>query len=582
MPSRTLSLLLTAVIVLFSYCSFAQNAAINEDGSAPNHNAILDIKSLTKGVLLPRVSTAGRLAIPNTKGMLVYDTTTNSYWFNTGTAWQNLSQTAATATGWLLTGNSGTDVSSFIGTTDGKPLLIKTDNTPSGRIDPRFEGNTFLGYNTAPSFKPDSAEFNTGIGANALTALTTGFGNTAMGSLALTRNTRGSFNTATGEGSLNSNTTGNNNTASGYLSLSQNSTGSNNAAFGSNSMNFNTTGSTNSAFGTLSLQGNSTGSNNTALGYSALSSNSTGHDNTVTGIRALSSNTTGSRNTVNGQDALSANVFGWDNTAIGALVLSNSSAHENTGVGFAALNLNTTGTLNTAVGVDALESNATASENTAVGWAALRNNVSGSLNTAIGALADVDFQPAVSNSVVIGASAFVNVSNKVRIGNSAVTVIEGQVPFTTPSDGRFKFQVKEDVKGLDFIMHLRPVTYQFDVKRFDEEGRRRPSDQQAQSVNKIMQAAYTEAAAIRRSGFIAQEVEKAADASDYNFSGIIKPQTEQDHYSLSYEAFVVPLVKGMQEQQRIIEAQNKRIEAQAEALTALQKQLDEIKKRLSL
>ena len=43
--------------------AFAQNVGINEDGSAPNPNAILDVKSFTKGVLIPRVSTAGRLAM---------------------------------------------------------------------------------------------------------------------------------------------------------------------------------------------------------------------------------------------------------------------------------------------------------------------------------------------------------------------------------------------------------------------------------------------------------------------------------------------------------------------------------------
>ena len=142
-----------------------------------------------------------------------------------------------------------------------------------------------------------------------------------------------------------------------------------------------------------------------------------------------------------------------------------------------------------------------------------------------------------------------NASNKVRIGNGAVTVIEGQVPFTTPSDGRFKFNIKEDVKGLDFIMRLHPVTYQFDVKRFDTRGSKRLDDVQGD----IVLASYNEAAAIRRTGFIAQEVEQAANAAGYNFSGIIKPKTSGDHYSLSYESFVVPLVKAVQEQQRMIE-----------------------------
>jgi len=172
----------------------------------------------------------------------------------------------------------------------------------------------------------------------------------------------------------------------------------------------------------------------------------------------------------------------------------------------------------------------------------------------------------------------VNASNKVRIGNAAVTKIEGQVPFSTPSDGRYKFNVREDVKGLAFIMKLRPITYQFDVSRFDE----------TKQTNNIIQTSYKEAAAIRRTGFIAQEVEKAAEQSHYNFSGINKPESEKDHYSLSYEAFVVPLVKGMQEQQLIIENMQKELVVQKEinsqvmkSFNALQQEINTIKSRLN-
>jgi hypothetical protein len=180
----------------------------------------------------------------------------------------------------------------------------------------------------------------------------------------------------------------------------------------------------------------------------------------------------------------------------------------------------------------------------------------------LGANADVS-APDLVNATAIGAGAVVDASNKVRIGNGAVTVIEGQVPFTTPSDGRFKFNVQEDVKGLDFIMQLRPVTYQFDVKGFDG----KTGDDEA------TQAAYNEAQQLRRTGFIAQEVEEAAIKAGFNFSGIIKPKKESDHYSLSYDAFVVPLVKAMQEQQQVINNQNKKI-------AELEKQIEEIKKLL--
>jgi len=111
--------------------------------------------------------------------------------------------------------------------------------------------------------------------------------------------------------------------------------------------------------------------------------------------------------------------------------------------------------------------NTTGSYNTSIGHSTAGFIVTGSGNTFLGAYSEAngDF----SNSTAIGYNAIVTASNKVRIGNSAVTVIEGQVPFTTPSDGRFKYAVQEDVKGLDFILRLRPVSYQFDVRRFDNQ-----------------------------------------------------------------------------------------------------------------
>jgi hypothetical protein len=256
---------------------------------------------------------------------------------------------------------------------------------------------------------------------------------------------------------------------------------------------------------------------NTASGYVSLQYNTAGYMNTAFGSESLVANTTGNRNTAIGKDVLYYNTTG----------------NNNAGLGFQAM-LNTNG----------------ADNNTAVGYQSLYNNVTGTMNTALGAGANVTATN-LTNATAIGSGALVNASNKVRIGNGAVTIIEGAVPFTSPSDGRFKFNIQEDVKGLEFIMKLRPVTYQFDMKRLDGI---------TTSSKDYVEAAYKEATAIRRTGFIAQEVEKAAQESHYNFSGLNRPASESDHYSLSYESFVVPLVKSMQEQQKIIEEQHKDIQ----------------------
>ena len=65
---------------------------------------------------------------------------------------------------------------------------------------------------------------------------------------------------------------------------------------------------------------------------------------------------------------------------------------------------------------------------------------------------------------------------------------------------------------------------------------------------------------IRYSGFIAQEVEAAANDVGYDFSGVDAPKNDKDFYGLRYAEFVVPLVKAMQEQQAIIEALKERLD----------------------
>ncbi len=94
---------------------------------------------------------------------------------------------------------------------------------------------------------------------------------------------------------------------------------------------------------------------------------------------------------------------------------------------------NTTGSANTASGVNALIDNTAGNFNTASGFGALSNNGTGGNNTAIGAFADVSAFNLI-NATAIGWGANVNASNKVRLGNTSVTVIEGQVGFTASSD----------------------------------------------------------------------------------------------------------------------------------------------------
>jgi hypothetical protein len=257
--------------------------------------------------------------------------------------------------------------------------------------------------------------------------------NTSFGTGALQNNTTGSFNTASGVDTLFSNSTGSFNTASGVSALVSNTTGIQNTASGVQALRSNTTGSNNTASGVNALVGNTTGDGNTASGVTALFNNGGGRFNTASGFQALFNNT-GDFNTASGANALVNNTTGNGTTASGfEALLSNTDGDFNTASGYRTLRSNTVGVQNTANGFLSLFSNTIGNNNTASGTAALQSNTTGGLNTGIGAFADVMFGN-LSNATAIGSQAIVNASNKVRLGNTAVTVIEGQVAFTFHSD----------------------------------------------------------------------------------------------------------------------------------------------------
>jgi hypothetical protein len=316
---------------------------------------------------------------------------------------------------------------------------------------------------------------------------------------------------------------------------------------GSASLFSNTTGNYNCAMGFESLKLNTIGQYNAALGYQSLHSNTIGNNNVALGFTALFGNTSGNWNTAVGYSALSFNSTGINNSAIGNVSLS----------------ANTTGSDNTSVGNGSLFFNYSGSQNTAVGSHSLSNNQTGSNNTAIGNNAGTS--GSFDNTVSIGNDGWLNgASNQAFIGNASTGWIGGWVGWSIYSDARMKTKITEEVKGLDFITHLRPVTYyrSIGIARRISGNKGTAEYPEKYDVEKI-----------QYSGFLAQEVEQAANASGYNFSGLIKPKTKNDLYSLTYETFVVPLVKAVQEQQSIIEEQNKKIEI-------LLKEMQQIKNKL--
>ena len=247
------------LIALFLGIDLYSQVAINTDGTSPDASAMLDVKSTTGGLLIPRMSFTQRNAIASpATGLLVYQTNNSpGFYYNAGTPASPSWVYVGSGFGWSLTGNAGTSSpNNFIGTTDDVPLNFRINSAFAGRIE-RAQHNlslgylalaqnttgtnsTALGYSALYNNKANSRStamgfyamfyaddrtsgretFNTAIGCEALRGSSTPADNT------------GQYNTAVGDQALFSNTSGNGNIAMGYLPLFCKNTGRMNFAFG--------------------------------------------------------------------------------------------------------------------------------------------------------------------------------------------------------------------------------------------------------------------------------------------------------------------------------------------------------------
>lgn len=427
------------------------------------------------------------------------------------------------------------------------------------------QANTAMGYEAL--YSDTSGSYNTAFGVGSLAYTAGGGSNTAAGSYALNKNTSGSYNTATGMWSLSSNTSGLYNTATGYQSLYMNITGSNNTAEGYQSLHSDT-GSNNTSLGAYSLYSNNRGSLNVAIGVAALYYNQGPSGNVAVGDSAIYSQsvvdpfnsgnvaignsalftnqatgqTTGTYNTATGQWALRHNINGYYNTATGGEALySNISGFGNAAVGYQS-GYNNNGNYNTFLGNNAGMYNANGMYNTFIGYQA--GSSTGFTN--------------ISNTTCLGHTSGVlasNItSNSIYLGNNSIQFIYMEPSsISSYSDRRIKENIHKNVPGLAFITKLQPVTYNLNIHKQNQLlGVQNDSNWNGKyEIEKTIQT-----------GFIAQQVDSAAQAIGYNFSGVTRPQSSGGLYALGYADFVVPLVKAVQE----LNAKNDSLHATVDSL----------------
>jgi hypothetical protein len=215
-------------------------------------------------------------------------------------------------------------------------------------------------------------------------------------------------------------------------------------------------------------RGGGASSLNVAVGLNALAANS-GTQSVAVGRLALNANTTGSYNTGLGSDALYLNTTGSENTACGYSALtSNTTATGNTGLGALALYLNSTGAKNTAAGNSALLATTTGSNNCALGYQAGTGLTTGSNNTYLGYQATQSGVAVTGELVLCTGTTTGKGSNTgyINAGGGGVYQGNNSAAWSTTSDQRIKKNIVDVTGGLNKILALRPV--EFDYKENDK------------------------------------------------------------------------------------------------------------------
>ena len=305
------------------------------------------------------------------------------------------------------------------------------------------------------------------------------------------------------------------NTVVGYLSGGALTTADGNTCIGWSSNKLATDASWNTSMGSYSLFQNRSGLKNVAIGYGTMygyveTTNTKGFNTAVGSEAGFYLGVNAERNTFvgskSGQGVSSTVLVGGDNTCIGEQsgLLLQGAAHSNTFVGGTAGNTTTIGV-----------------ENTLLGFAC-------------------DAQDAdAENQVVIGNNLTGTKDNAVFIGNDTSHIendFNSDATWNHSSDRRQKKDIKDDSLGLSFINDLRTVTYKHkSPSEFPQEwDAYNPDDKEPMGGDKVIH------------GFIAQEVKEALDKADVDtFQGW--DGGSDGRQRVSFEAFVMPLIRAVQE-----------------------------------
>jgi hypothetical protein len=441
------------MLVLFSIIinleTYSQ-VSVNETGNPPDNSAMLDVSSINRGVLVPRMTEDQKNSIANpANGLLIYQTdNATGFWYFNGTYWVQ-------AIG--IQGPTGaTGVAGAIGVTGDVGAIGVTG--PTGATGATGEAGVEGIAGVVGDIGPTGA---TGVaGTIGVTGPTGATGEAGVAGIAGVAGDIGPTGVTGATGPIGCNDANYILRSNGTdAECSQIYDNGNNVGIGTNTPyfkldvngNINIPSETDYMLGNMrvlstkgyfnlfagedagysNISNSSGGDRNSFLGFHAGHDNTSGKWNAFIGSFAGMVNSTGNENSFFGCVAGVANTIGYNNTFLGSAAgYYNISGNDNSFIGCRAGYYNT-GFSNVFIGSNAGNVNTSGYYNTFVGMQAGITNTTGNSNTYIGYNADGSNN--LTNATAIGYNANVSSNNSMVLGGTGANAVNVGIGTNSPS-----------------------------------------------------------------------------------------------------------------------------------------------------
>ena len=135
---KIFALIFTISVIISATLKSPAQTAINNTGNNPDASAMLDVSASAQGILLPRLTSVQRNAIPSpAAGLLIYNTTTHLFNYYNGSEWYEIAVTYVSSANGSLHPGKGTLISKVLALPDSSAILDVSD-TSRGMLIPRI------------------------------------------------------------------------------------------------------------------------------------------------------------------------------------------------------------------------------------------------------------------------------------------------------------------------------------------------------------------------------------------------------------------------------------------------------------